>query len=124
MIEWLSKFWTLTYLETQHALLSENKTENERVWGAAEEKIACESIRFFRLKFLVSPAEKTRNLSRKHRMLSEGKYGEAPPNCLPSLDQRLDTFYSCSLLLARQNGGKFFCYPLVNFGVMFWLSFG
>ena len=27
--------------------------------------LACESIRFFRLKFLVSPAEKTRNLSRK-----------------------------------------------------------
>ena len=27
--------------------------------------LAYESIRFFRLKFLVSPAEKTRNLSRK-----------------------------------------------------------
>ena len=31
--------------------------------------LACEIIRFFRLKFLVSPPEKTRNLSRKNRML-------------------------------------------------------
>ena len=74
MIEWLSKFWTLTYLETQHALLSENKTENERVWGAAEEKIACESIRFFRLKFLVLPAGCSRRLKiieqKKNRLIA------------------------------------------------------
>ena len=33
--------------------------------------LACEIIRFFRIKFLVSPTEKTRNLSGKNRMLSQ-----------------------------------------------------
>ena len=98
MVIEIKKCWTFTYLETQHVL--------QRKWKSVRDSVGEVSLR----EHPVLPAEKTRNLSRKNRM--------------PSLGQRLDTFYSCSLLLARQNGGKFFYYVLVNFGVMFWLSFG
>ena len=43
--------------------------------------LTCESIRFFRLKFLVSPAKnwgETRNLGRKNRMLSQATFPLAP----------------------------------------------
>ena len=53
-----------------------NRLNTPTLWGVTflvtRLPVECESIRFFQLKFLVSPAEKlseTRNLSRKNRKL-------------------------------------------------------